>query len=157
MRFGWAMAMAAAAMAVPATAQQQGVGALGWLAGHWIMEEGDRWAEEAWMAPRADIMIGSARSGRGDRAAGFEFMRIAADESGAVHFYGSPGGAPAVAFRLVEQGESSATFENIEHDFPNRVRYWREGELLRGEISGPGGADPTGWSYRPAGTPGAPD
>ena len=31
---------------------------LGWLAGQWISETGDRWTEESWTDPRGGVMLG---------------------------------------------------------------------------------------------------
>ena len=39
---------------------------LGWLAGDWVREEGERWTEESWTAPRGGVMLGVSRSGRGE-------------------------------------------------------------------------------------------
>lgn len=158
MRIGIVFAALLAASAAPALAQDEAdVAGLDWLGGHWVQEDAGRWVEEAWMAPRGGMMIGSARTGRGEEVRSFEFMRIATEADGSVHFHGSPGGAPATAFRLVDQGELHATFENPQHDFPNRIRYWREGDLLRAEISGPAGENATGWTYRRLGAPAGED
>ena len=122
---------------------------LGWLSGRWEQAEGERWAEELWSAPRGGMLIGFARMGRGDTLGSFEHMRIAPGEGGTLHFYGSPQGAPAVAFRLVRSGPAEAVFENPAHDFPQRVRYWRDGEVLRAEVSDLAGGKAMAWAYRP--------
>ena len=62
-----------------------------------------------------------------------------------------PGGAPATAFALSAVGEQSATFHNPAHDFPQTVRYWREGARLHAEIAGPdekGSEQTMGFSYQ---------
>ena len=46
-----------------------------------------------------------------------------------------PGGGPPIEFPLVAQGERSIEFANPAHDFPQRIRYWREGDRLHAEIS----------------------
>src|SRR5690606_6811335 len=91
-----------AAMPVAAMAQQPAVDAavLGWMAGEWVEENDGRWTEESWNAPRGGVMLGTNRSGKGERATGFEFMRISPDADGALSFFGSPGGKPPVAFKL---------------------------------------------------------
>lgn len=121
--------------------------ALGWLSGDWAEIKGERWTEEHWSQPRAGMLLGAGRSGRGERLGSFEFMRIAPGEHGVLHFFGAPQGAPAVGFRLVRSGPAEAVFENPTHDFPQRVRYWRDGELLKAEVSDLGGAKKMAWTY----------
>ena len=119
-----------------------------WLAGTWVLEkQGGRWTEERWAPPRGGVMLGTALSGRGGVASGYEFMRIAPDESGALAFWGAPDGAAPVAFRLVGGEGQEAVFENPAHDYPTRIVYRRDGDVLTATISGPGGSDPKSWSY----------
>ena len=120
---------------------------LGWLAGEWVSESNDRWTEEQWSAPRGGLMLGIGRSGKSDRAMGFEFMRIAAEADGSVIFWGAPGGQRPVPFRLVEQDDGHAVFENPRHDFPKRVSYRRDGNRLVATVSGAGDASQS-WTYR---------
>ncbi|HEX8573248.1 MAG TPA: DUF6265 family protein [Allosphingosinicella sp.] len=120
---------------------------LEWLGGRWVQEGPEGWAEESWTEPRGGVMLGTGRTGKGDKALGFEFMRIADGPEGAV-FWGSPGGKTAVAFPLVQEGPNFAAFENPKHDYPSRISYRREGKLLIATTSGPGGTDPQTWRYR---------
>jgi len=46
---------------------------------------------------------------------------------------------------IVLDGQSAA-FDNPAYDYPTRIRYWREGEMLRAGISGPDGADIPDWT-----------
>ena len=142
---------------VPADAQSQLVDAvdrLGWLAGDWISEANGRWTEEQWSAPRGGLMLGLGRSGKAGRAMGFEFMRIALDDAGKPVFWGSPGGSSAVAFGLVEEGPNGATFANPRHDFPKRISYRREGDLLIATVSGDDPTNAQSWTYRRRGSSG---
>jgi hypothetical protein len=119
----------------------------GWMSGDWAREEGGAWTEEHWSSPRADVMLGTGRSGRGDRILSFEYMRIARDVDGRLTFWGSPGGDPAVAFRAFDTGLASVTFENLAHDYPTRIAYSRAGDTLTATISGAGGANAQSWQY----------
>ncbi len=86
---------------------------------------------------------------RGDRTVSWEFMRIEARESGLVYL-ASPGGrAPATPFDLVELGDRRAVFENLEHDFPNRIIYSVVGDTLRARIEGHGddAPGPMEWAW----------
>lgn len=120
---------------------------LRWLSGHWMQSApGGGWAEEYWTEPRADLMLGTGLTGKGPEVKSFEFMRIQGDT-----FWGSPQGQPAVPFRLVEQQRNSVAFENPRHDYPTRISYRREGNMLIATTSGPGGSNPQTWRYRKVG------
>jgi hypothetical protein len=50
----------------------------------------------------------------------------------------------------VSIGEDSIEFANPRHDYPQRIRYWRQGQLLMAEISKIDGSDSQRWNFRPA-------
>lgn len=142
-----AFALLLGAAAPEPNAGPPSVDGLGWMTGEWVSESNDRWTEEQWSAPRGGLMLGIGRSGKSDRAMGFEFMRIAVQADGSVFFWGAPGGQAPVPFRLVAQDEQSAVFENRRHDFPKRVAYRREGGRLIATVSGDGG-EAQSWTYQ---------
>jgi hypothetical protein len=121
-----------------------------WLAGAWETEQAGSWTEERWTPPRGGVMLGTSLSGKGQSATWFEYMRIAPDEADMLHFYGSPQGKPAVAFRVESAAADSIVFVNPAHDFPTRISYRRAGDRLVATVSGPGGANPQTWNYRRA-------
>ena len=126
------------------------VDGLGWMSGSWVSEEGERWTQESWTAPRGGMMLGAGSSGRGDTVRDWEHMRIAPDETGALSFWGSPKGAAPVPFRLVSMGPAEAVFENPRHDFPQRIVYRREGDTLVATISARDGSNAISWRYKKA-------
>ena len=144
------MRMIAAALAVllVAAAPAARVDDLGWLAGDWVSEADGRWTEESWAAPRGGMMIGYSRSGRGEALREFEFLRIAADEGGALAYLAQPQGRAPVAFPLVRYDTASATFENAAHDYPQRIHYARSGDTLTATIAKIDGSKPRSWTYR---------
>jgi hypothetical protein len=142
------MIFAALLLAAAPGAEPADVASLAWLSGTWVAEDGGRWTEERWAAPRGGVMLGTALSGQSERADNFEHMRIAADAEGRISFWGAPNGQPAVAFRLVSSTANEAIFENPAHDFPTRVAYRRSGDRLVATVSGPGGSGAQSWSYR---------
>lgn len=119
----------------------------GWMAGCWIQEKGDRWTEECWTAPRGGMMMGSSRMGRGDKIAQWESLRIELGEDG-MRYIASPGGRAPTVFTWQAGDAPGATFVNAAHDYPQRIRYWREGELLMAEISLADGSKPMRWVYK---------
>lgn len=147
-----------AAAAAPADAQELPT----WMAGCWEMRAegdlGDRWTDECWMNPRGGVMLGASRSGRGATLSGWEATQImiapAEAREGAVpvmQFWASPNGAPRSAFTYEPNDLPGVTFVNAEHDYPQRIRYWRDGDLLRAEISLADGSNPMRWTFVRAG------
>jgi uncharacterized protein DUF6265 len=133
-----AEAAAAAPMPMPA-----------FLSGCWEQRtEAGRWTEECWTDTRGELMIGSGRDGNGDKVGHWEWMRIERGADGALTFYGSPKGAPAVGFTAIEGDGASITFVNASHDYPQRVRYQVTGTGLDAEVSMADGSKPNRWSYR---------
>jgi hypothetical protein len=124
------------------------VDTLAWMSGDWVEEKGGRWTEERWSRPRGGVMLGTSLSGRGGEAGDHEFIRIAADADGTLTYFASHRGSAAVPFRLTSGGAAQAVFENPAHDYPTRIAYSRQGEVLTATVSGPGGANPMSWRYR---------
>ena len=140
------LALAVAAIGVGEADASQSA-RLDWLSGRWIQEEGGRWAEESWSDARGGVLLGTSKTGHDAALTGFEFMRIAADREGRLSFYGLPQGTTPVAFRLVSSGERSAVFENPLHDYPQRISYRREGDVLTATISDIGGGKAVTWRF----------
>lgn len=143
---GIALALGLMGQAAPPPAD---IAELGWMAGRWeAAGQGGRWTEESWTAPRGGLMLGVSRSGAGAQAREFEFLRIQAGGDGALAYHAQPGGRPPIAFRLVAHDGMSATFENSAHDFPQRIRYVRDGNRMTATISAIDGTNAMSWSYR---------
>lgn len=123
----------------------------GWMTGAWASQDGDKWSDEFWTPPRGGIMIGAARIGRGDRLIIWESTHIAHDDAGQLAFWAMPRGAPASKFPMVKAGEREIVFANAAHDYPQKIRYWREGAALKAEISLMDGSKAYQFSYQPMG------
>lgn len=80
--------------------------------------------EEQWMAPRGGTMIGMGRTVRGDRTTEFEFVVIR-EQEGRLVYEAHPSGQPSAVFLSREVSDTSVVFENMAHDFPQRVGYRR--------------------------------
>lgn len=92
---------------------------------------------EQWMAPEGDTLIGMSRYVRDGKTSDFEFMRIEVRDVG-IYFISKPrGNATETTFRLRHFNTGDATFENLEHDFPQRVIYRSGGpNALNARIEG---------------------
>jgi len=126
-----------------------------WMAGSWRQGGGEgvdgAWTEEFWTAPRAGQMMGSGRSGTGAALDSWEHMRIARGPKGAVSFYAMPQGERASEFPMVSRTATSIDFANPAHDYPQRIRYWREGGTLNAEIARMDGSKAVRWTFAPVG------
>jgi hypothetical protein len=123
------------------------------MVGCWEQRSGDRWTEECWMPPRGGIMLGSGRSGTGDRVSEWEAIQIVLDRQNGdgpaarMAFWAAPGGVNRTMFAWNPSDLPGVTFVNAAHDYPQRIRYWREGERLMAETSLADGSKPRRWTY----------
>lgn len=122
-----------------------------WMAGAWVMQDGANWADEFWTNPRGGMMIGSGRTGFGPDLKSWESMRIVRKADGSISFFAQPQGAPASEFPMERMSEQAIDFANPAHDYPQRIRYWRQGQLLMAEISKEDGSQAVRFHFRPMG------
>src|SRR5688572_9632864 len=102
---------------------------MSWISGCWQGRQGNAVIEEIWSKPSGGSMLGMGRTVRGNRTVLFEFMQFREDKGGLV-FLPQPGGGARVSFPLKDAFGGKATFENLNHDFPQRVIYERKGKAL---------------------------
>jgi hypothetical protein len=128
------------------------VRALGWMAGAWFGDDDGIEIEEHWLPPKGGMLLGLHRDVAPSGKAFFEYLRVVETPEGVVYM-ASPSGREATPFRLIETGERRAVFENPEHDFPQRILYWIDGETLHARIEGDTteGVKSREWSYRRGG------
>jgi hypothetical protein len=133
--------------AAPGTVAAPRVEDLAWLAGCWDAAGGEPGSEEHWLAPAGGTLFGISRTVRGGQTVTHELMQIRERGPGELVFIASPAGQATTTFPLVAHGESSVTFENPEHDFPQRVIYRRDGDVLRARIEGTEGGKEKGFDF----------
>ena len=115
------------AVQIGAAAQAVGIQRLAWLQGCWKIDTPERVVEEQWSAPRAGSMLGTSRTVRGDKLVAHEFVLLR--ERGEQFAYEvQPSGQAPTVFLSVGLEEASVVFENLQHDFPQRVAYERKGQ-----------------------------
>lgn len=132
-----AMLLTGAAAALPAQPAGSSLQRLGWLQGCWRHEGQNRIAEEQWMAPRAGAMLGAARTVREGRMTEHEFVVLRELADGRIAYEVSPSGRPVTVFTSITLDDNGVIFENLQHDFPQRVAYQRRGDELAAWIEGP--------------------
>jgi len=108
---------------------------LAWLTGCWEGRQGEAIIEEVWSKPSGGTMLGFGRTVKGGKTTTFEFMQIR-ETNGTLTYMPQPEGGTRVDFPLKDSFAGKMTFENPEHDFPQRVSYEPQGRLLLAAIEG---------------------
>ena len=101
-----------------------------WMTGSWKAPG----VEEHWTSADGGLMIGMGRESH-DGKTSFEFMRIERQNDTLV-YQAMPGGNAPTPFTLKSLTKDRVVFENLQHDFPQRVIYWRKGAQLCARIEG---------------------
>jgi hypothetical protein len=96
---------------------------IAWLAGCWAAEGGERGSQEVWMPLAGGTLLGVGRTVKGGKTVDHEFMQIRASGSGSIVYIAQPSGQPQASFALKHLSVREVVFENLEHDFPQRVMY----------------------------------
>jgi len=133
---------------LPALSYDEGAEFPDWMTGAWARSDGENWADEYWTPPRAGIMIGAGRFGKGEKLQFWEHMRIVREADGKLAFWAIAGDQKPVRFVATQKTAEEIVFENPGHDYPQRIRYWREGKELKAQISLIDGSKPVGFSFR---------
>ena len=118
---------------------------LSFLAGCWELNANGREINEQWMKPSGGVMLGMGRTVANGNVRECEFTQIRQDKEGEIFYVAKPSGQEEGSFKLVKLQNKEAVFENLEHDFPQRVIYrlQAEGSLfarvegtLKGQVRG---------------------
>ncbi len=115
---------------------------LSWLTGHWVNDRN----EEVWSEVRGGNLMGFNRQFKDGSVVFFEHLRIELSD-GRVVYRACPLGKVWTSFELVESEQHRAVFQNLQHDFPQRLDYRRVGDRLQATISGEGQKSVT-WEFR---------
>jgi hypothetical protein len=151
MRAGIVLALALTACAT-AEAQQTS-GSLDWMSGYWLSCEEGVQTVESWIGAGGGTMLGANLTRTPGRPEAYVFLRIAQNTAGGRSYYSMPGGrSPPTEFALTELSGQRATFANPAHDFPQRIIYWREGDVMHARIEGEmeGRAESMEWRWNRA-------
>ena len=146
-----ATAQAAAPTPAPAATPP---GTLAWLAGCWEARSARRVVQEVWLPPVGGTLVGMSRTirpgtnGASDQMVEFEFLRIV-PRDGRWVYAAQPNGRPPTEFTASAASDTSVTFMNLAHDFPQRILYRRVGgDSLVARVEGTANGQERGFDFR---------
>jgi hypothetical protein len=127
-------------MGLPSVAPAQepaSVEDLAWLSGCWATVGGEAGSGEQWTVPAGKTMFGVSRTVRNSKTVAYEFVQIRETEAGGIEFIAMPSGQTMATFLLARLSETEVVFENLAHDFPQRIIYRLQADgFLTGRIEG---------------------
>ena len=112
-----------AMLAAPATA-----GTPQWLAGCW--ETPNESAKEVWVVEPDGALFGFGVALDQGKVRFYELLKIESNEDGDLSYTAYPIGQAPASFRASEKNDTSIVFTNPDHDYPQRIAYRREGNML---------------------------
>ena len=121
----------AAQIALPVSSERQQVelppriDRVAWLQGCWAMQSGDRTVEEQWLSPRASSMLGVGRTTRAATLIEYE-LDLIRERGTQLSYEAYPSEQEPALFMSTTIGERAIVFENLKHDFPQRIGYERQ-------------------------------
>lgn len=130
--------------AVPATS----LDGLAFMSGCWRSGEGERYFEEIYTRPTANLMLGLSIYVREGRAVGHELTRVALEDGRIVLTPYPDGERSPHGFVLTTLRENEAIFEAPEHDYPKRILYRRNPDGSRWARIDGGPQDREGQEWR---------
>lgn len=99
---------------------------LRFLTGCWERRTARGVVEERWSTPKGGMLQGMGRTFRGDSLVGYEFVLIR-EIAGRIVYEAHPSGQASNLFPLKAITDTLVEFEDLAHDFPQRVGYRRAG------------------------------
>lgn len=94
-----------------------------WMTGCWEQNDNGRVTIERWGRPTENLVLGTSQTIKGTKSVGFEFLRIVDNGHGPMYVARPHSAKEETPFAMVSAGENEVTFENLKHDFPQRIIY----------------------------------
>ena len=114
-------------------------GVFGWIEGCWVSP--DKSAQEVWVTDSEQSLAGFAVTLVNGEVRFYELLRIHRDIDGSWTYTAHPSGQASTSFAAVTIGTDSVLFANADHDYPQEIRYRRDGNRLIASISLLGGGE----------------
>lgn len=132
-------------IALPSQAEEANPNRLDWLTGCW--QGDDQVTREVWSRSEDGYYFGYSVVTKNGHVIFYEQMRI--DPAPMPVFNAYPAGKGLFPFAATDLSETSITFANPDHDFPQKIKYWRDGEALKAVISTINDESPAQFSFTP--------
>jgi hypothetical protein len=121
-RFRLACWVSIALMSWTAARAEPPIAQLSWLSGCWASDGGEAGSGEQWMTPAGGTVFGVSRTVKHGKTVQYEFLQIR-EENGKMVLIATPSGQAIATFALLKMTSTEIVFENLQHDFPQRVAY----------------------------------
>ncbi len=95
-------------------------------------------SNERWIRISGTEWQGFGLSMKGQDTAVLEKLKLIIKDDSIYYVADVPENNQPVYFKLTEISENAYTCENVEHDFPKKIIYQRDGKKLKATISGNG-------------------
>ena len=120
---------------------------LDWLVGCWVSE--DKSSQEVWVVDSEKSLIGFGVAISSNQLAFYEILSIKQNAGGMWTYTAHPSGQASATFTAIEASENSVEFVNPGHDYPQEIRYQRDGNQLHARISLLDGDEPNTFDKMP--------
>ena len=104
-------------------ADEASLGQLAWLSGCWSAEGSELGSGEQWTPLAGASLMGMSRTVLQGKTVAYEFMRITQGSDGKLAIFAQPSGKPPASFPVRSMSGNNVVFENLDHEFPQRVIY----------------------------------
>lgn len=119
----WCVLLFVLAGFVNAQDARSSVSSLGWMSGCWEVNDNGVVTTERWSKPTENLMIGSSQTVKNGKTVSFEFLRIVKNGTGLIYVAKPSSAQSETPFAFAKMGEKEIVFENMKHDFPQRIIY----------------------------------
>jgi hypothetical protein len=120
---------------------------LRFMTGCWEVKEGPMLTEEQWSKPGGYTMLGASPIIKAGKTVFSEFMRIEKVADGYAYRARILPGQPGTLFKMIRSTETEVVFENLTHDFPQRIIYRKVEGGLFARIEGVDKGQPRGVDF----------
>ena len=108
---------------------------LNWLSGYWSSNENEILMEEYWLPISNNTMFGIHRDSFQSGKVFFEYLSIY-QKNDSIVYEARPMGKNPTMFYLQSFAENQVVFENMMHDYPQRIMYTNLEDTLIARIEG---------------------
>jgi len=122
-------------LVTPFVPQSSSASDVGWMTGCWELTRNGRHIVEQWMSAEGGTLLGMSRTVANGQTREYEFLLIRHGANG-LEYVAKPSGQPEGTFTATRVSPSEVVFENMAHDFPQRILYRRDGNTLLAATEG---------------------